>query len=85
MLKEDKFNYKFQPSIDSYIINTIKLNQILKNRISFDQVEFFSKRNSKNEKRSNRNSILIKKDDDARDSLKKFICIMCIHSGFNGI
>lgn len=82
--KEDKNSYKIQPSIDSYIINTIKLNQILKNRISFDQIEFFSNMNLKNENK-NKKTILVKTDQDARDSLKKFICIMCIHSGFNGI
>ena len=86
--KEAKNVYRLQPTIDSYIINTIKLNEILKNRVSFDQVDFFVKKKCKKDEKKPKTQIkpkkIINSDDDARSYLKQFIIIMSIHSGFTG-
>lgn len=77
--------YKFRPSLDSYIISTIKLNQVLKDKTPFEQVDFFLKSKRKNPKKlkSTRGKIpQINTDEDARFYLKQFISIMSIHCGF---
>lgn len=76
-----------QPSIDSYIINTIKLNWILTSGRSFDQISYFS--NKPKEVKSEctkqrKNAIQIHTDNDARHHLKQFISVMSIHCGFTG-
>lgn len=77
------------PLIDSYIVNTIKLNQIVKNRVMFDQVELFKKWNtaknkSGQEKKDNLSSSTIKTNEELRFYLRQFITIMCLHIDFTG-
>jgi hypothetical protein len=89
--------FNLQPSIDSYIMNTIKLNEILKNNISFDQVDFFKKQSTNSTQQQQQQKqqqsttsprpdidleMKITSDDDARVILRKFITIMAMHSGF---
>lgn len=82
-------NLKIRPNIDSYIINTIKLNQLLRNRITFEQVDsFFARSNAQNNnKQSNRtvksSQPRVESDQDARHYMRQFIVILCLHSGFN--
>ena len=87
--------------IDSYIINTIRLNQILKNRVPFDQVDLFkrstslktepssnngkSKSNSRSKSRSARRGLVIETNEQAHVYLKQFITIMCLHIDFTGM
>jgi hypothetical protein len=76
-----------RPSIDSYIINTIKLNQLLKNQVAFDQVDFFLKKpaNKSNNSASKKLAKLrVNNDQDARYYMKQFITIMSLHCGFVG-
>jgi hypothetical protein len=73
-----------QPSIDSYIINTIKLNQILKNQVPFDQVDFFFKKPAKKTISKKQAKIRVSNDEDARHYMKQFITIMSLHCGFVG-
>ena len=78
--------YKFRPSIDSYIISTIKLNQVLRDKTPFEEVDFFRKSKRKNAKKlkiNRGNYPKITTDEDARFHLKQFISIMAIHCGFN--
>ena len=72
-----------QPSIDSYIINTIKLNRILKNNLTFEQIECFNNKSAKKSKNFTK-SIIINTDEEARQALKQFVIIMSLHSGFTG-
>jgi hypothetical protein len=75
-----------QPFIDSYIINTIKLNQILKSGVSFDQVDFFTNRQPQ-KKANNRKQVVpvtVNNDEDARHYMRQFVTIMCMHAGFTG-
>lgn len=81
-LKEQQTQLNLQPSIDSYIINTIKLNRILNNDLTFDQIEYFATKTNNNEKRSIKKLKSIRTDNEARNELKQFIMVMCIHTGF---
>ena len=77
--------YKFRPSIDSYIISTIKLNQVLKDKTPFEEVDFFLKSKRKSAKKLKSNGEIFPKintDEDARFYLKKFVSTMAIHCGF---
>ena len=89
---KDESNH-LEPNIDSYIVNTIKLNRILRNQVSFDQIDFFTKTtkkkinssttrkktNSKATFSSNQQIILSSKE--VRECLKNFIVIMSLHCG----
>ncbi|CAF1068702.1 unnamed protein product [Brachionus calyciflorus] len=80
--------YKFRPSIDSYIINTIKLNQVLKDKVPFEEIDFFLKSKRKNPKKLKSTKSTLPKvntDEDAKVYLKQFISIMSIHCGFSQI
>ena len=90
-LKSDKqTQIKLQPSIDSYVINTIKLNRILNSGLGFDKIEHFSNNrqsmnnNAKNNDKKVAKQRTIRTDNDARINLKQFITVMSIHSGFIG-
>jgi len=84
--RKDESN-RLQPSIDSYIVNTIKLNKILRNQVSFDQIDFFTRPTKKaikfkateKSKISRRQEVLSSKD--VRECLKNFIVIMSLHCG----
>jgi hypothetical protein len=75
-------------TIDSYIVNTIKLNQILKKRTSFDQVEFFKRSLKQNSRAKNDQNVApavtINSDEQARFYLKQFVTVMCLHIDFTG-
>ena len=77
-----------RPSIDSYIINTIKLNQILKNDVPIEQIDFFfQKQNKKSHKKQatdKAQTLHITNDQEARHYMKQFIVIMSLHCGFVG-
>ena len=69
------------------MMNTIKLNRILNNDISFEAIECFTNRSSKKALKitSNNNSKKeIKSDEDSRYALRQFIVIMSLHCGFTG-
>ena len=80
---------QLQPSIDSYIINTIKLNQILNSNVPFERVDFFVKSKSCEQISSKRKqapkAARVNTDEEARHFLKQFVIIMCLHCGFDGI
>ena len=86
---EDKqTQINLQPTIDSYIINTIKLNRIINSGLAFDKIEYFTNKKTRQpEKRSKIKSrnIVINSDKEARICLRQFITIMSIHCGFTGI
>lgn len=77
-------NYKFRPNVDSYIINTIKLNKILNKQTRFEDVEFFRKK-KKLPKKLKIEMPKIYSNQDAQIHLKQFISIMSIHTGFSRI
>ncbi len=84
--KETQIN--LQPGIESYIINTIKLNKILSSGLGFDQIDYFTKKSkiqmpAKKETHHNKNPT-INTDQEARKCLKQFITIMSMHCGFLG-
>jgi hypothetical protein len=85
--KNESHKIQLRPSIDSYIINTIKLNQILNYKIPFEQVDFFTKKKmSKTEtgKKMDRKNIRVNNDQVVRHYLKKFVTVLSLHCGFNG-
>jgi len=75
-----------QPGIESYIINTIKLNKILNSGLAFDQIDYFTRKPNEQvpAKTRNKKILCIQTDKDARICLKQFITVMSIHSGFIG-
>jgi hypothetical protein len=87
ILSQSTLNKKshFQPHIDSYIVNTIKLNQLLKSNEPFESVDFFKKNNTKCDQNEQKKQITIHSDNDAHKYLKDFIVIMCMHCGFEQI
>lgn len=74
-----------QPTIDSYIINTIKLNRILNSGLDFDQIEFFSNKSKLKERTTQKKPVIVNTDKDARHVLRQFITVMSIHTGFERI
>ena len=84
---------RLEPNIDSYIVNTIKLNRILRNQVSFDQIDFFTKPTKKKINSSaawkKTNSIptssstqqVILSSKEVRECLMNFIVIMSLHCG----
>ena len=89
---------KLNPNIDSYIINTIKLNQLLKENYTFDKIDAFfkckkAKKKGVSEKANvNKHKQLVRKmknpiihsNESARSSLWQFVVIMSLHAGFDG-
>ena len=76
------FRVTLQPSVDSYIINTIKLNRLLKQNVTFDRLTFPSKKKKKPSSSSYVSKI--SSDDEARFHLRRFAKIMLLHGGFDG-
>jgi hypothetical protein len=91
---------KLYPNIDSYVINTIKLNQLLKENFTFDQIDAFFKSKKKKGKivseKANKNkqknlpknkkttTITTHSNESARSSLWQFVVVMSLHAGFDG-
>ena len=69
-------------------LNTIKLNQILKNDVPIEQIDFFfQKQNKKSHKKQatdKAQTLHITNDQEARHYMKQFIVIMSLHCGFVG-
>jgi len=96
-IKNQRVNtIKLNPHIDSYIINTIKLNQLLKENFTFDRIDAFFKSKKKKKKivseninKDQQSGMKIKKtiihsNDSARSALWQFVVIMSLHTGFDG-
>ena len=79
--------HRLEPTIDSYIVNTIKLNKILRNQVSFDKIEFFtrSSRKAKSTVKSKKSPLKESNlsNKEVRECLKNFIVIMSLHCGLN--
>ena len=76
-----------QPTVDSYIVNTIKLNRLLNNGVTFDQIECFMSRKENKERlkkaaRNKKKSCGINSEEELKRVLKEFVSVMCLHSGF---
>ena len=84
--------HRLEPTIDSYIVNTIKLNKILRNQVSFDKIEFFTRSTKKTKCESAKTTMKSKKstikepnlsNKEVRECLKNFIVLMSLHCGLN--